>query len=61
MHLSTESTILPPGTQTFNIKGVFSFKNLRQRILSNKIPLSQVKHHLGIVSNYQVQVFAVQN
>ena len=25
MHLSMESTILPPGTQTFNIKRVFSF------------------------------------
>ena len=59
MYLSTESTILPPGTKTFNIKGVFSFYNLRQRILSSKIPLPQVKHHLGIVSNYQVSVFAV--
>ena len=59
MYLSTESTILPPGIKTFNIKGVFSFYNLRQRILSNRIPLLQVKYHLGIVSNYQVQVFAV--
>ena len=25
MYLSTESTILPPGTKTFNTKGVFSF------------------------------------
>ena len=48
------STILPPGTKTFNIKWVFSFYNLRQRILSNKIPLLQVKYHLGLVSNYQV-------
>ena len=61
MHLSTESTILPPGTNTFNIKGIFSFYNIRQRILSNKIPLPQVKYHLGVASNYQVQFFAVHN
>ena len=24
MYLSTESTILPPGTKTFNIKGILS-------------------------------------
>ena len=29
--------------------------------MSNKIPLPQVKYHLGVVSNYQVQVFAVHN
>ena len=28
MYLSTESTILPPGTITFNIKVVFFFKNV---------------------------------
>ena len=49
MYLSTESTILPPGTKTFNINGVFSFYNLRQKILSNKIPLLQLKYHHGIV------------
>ena len=38
--------------------GIF-FQNLRQKILSNKILLLQVKYHLGVVSNYQVQVFAV--
>ena len=56
MYLSTESTILPPGTNTFNIQGVFSFENLRQRILSYKILLPQVKYYLGLVkfSNYQV-------
>ena len=48
MYLSTESTILPTGTNTFNIKGVFSFENLRQRILSYKIPLPQVKYYLTI-------------
>ena len=42
------STILPPKTKIFNIKGVFSFKN-QQRILSNKILLPQVKHHFGVI------------
>ena len=51
MYLSMESTILPPGTITFNIKGELY---LRQRILSNMIPLPQVKYHLGVASNYQV-------
>ena len=41
-YLSTESTILPPGTQNFNIKGV---------LFLDKIPLPQVKYHLGILSN----------
>ena len=28
MHLSTESTILPPGTKNFNMKGVIFFHKL---------------------------------
>ena len=40
--------------QNFNIKGVISFQNPRQRILSNRVPLPQVKYRLGVVSNFQV-------
>ena len=52
MYLSTESAILPPEIKTFNIKRVFLSND--RGILSNKIPLPQVKYHFGLVSNYQV-------
>ena len=44
--------------QNYQYKGGIIFLESKTGILSNKIPLLQVKYQL---SNYQVQVFAVDN
>ena len=50
---ATESTIVPPGTKTFNVSFFVLESNDEQQ---DSIAASD---HFGIVSNYQVYIFAV--